>query len=78
MASKLHKTMKLCGNRLGYYRMPIAWGVRPVFKHFSKEIDTFWTEAILVYIMFSEHKLYLTNKGRYGFSKLIFFGDKFN
>ena len=28
MASKLHKTMKLYGSRLGHYRMPIAWGVR--------------------------------------------------
>lgn len=37
---RIHKTVKLCSQRLGNYRMPFAWAARPLFRLYSNELDT--------------------------------------
>uniref|UniRef100_T1J4R8 Dedicator of cytokinesis protein 9 n=1 Tax=Strigamia maritima TaxID=126957 RepID=T1J4R8_STRMM len=41
LGAKIHKNVKLCCQRLGHYRMPFAWTAKPLFKPFTREVDTY-------------------------------------
>ncbi|XP_069677062.1 dedicator of cytokinesis protein 9 isoform X2 [Periplaneta americana] len=43
---RVHKSVKMCCQRLGTYRMPFAWTARPLFRLYSNELDTSDFQAI--------------------------------
>ncbi|KAF5283763.1 hypothetical protein FQA39_LY17201 [Lamprigera yunnana] len=38
---KVQKSVALCSQRLGNYRMPFAWAAKPLFRLYSSELDTY-------------------------------------
>lgn len=40
LGSKLNKNVKLYSQKIGHYRMPFAWAVRPLFRLYSSDLDT--------------------------------------
>ncbi|KAJ8944837.1 hypothetical protein NQ314_009378 [Rhamnusium bicolor] len=40
ISMKVYKNIAICCQRLGKYRMPFAWAARPLFRLYSKELDT--------------------------------------
>lgn len=40
MGLKLHKSVKMYSQKIGYYRMPFAWAARPLFRLYSSDLDT--------------------------------------
>lgn len=45
--TKIHRSMKVCCQRLGRYRMPFVWAARPLFRKYSQDLDT--TADFVVY-----------------------------
>lgn len=37
---KLHKQIRMYGQKIGHYRMPFAWAARPLFRLYSSDLDT--------------------------------------